>query len=169
MHPNRSCLARPSNQSPFGPLTLLATTGPATTAAQGQGHGTGFLQGRGLCRTHLGLWAGFLWGENGKNVNLPNWKLQHTAVFTSCPNHCLPSKASLPRSNPAHLIFLLKQPNCGLVFFRAPGYIRTSAICRPQVEQCSITQKPNIKNSNERKKQPKEKYKNIPGSGKPCE
>lgn len=45
---SRYCLIGPSNQSLFGPLTFLVTTGLATTAAQGQGHGTGLPWGRGL-------------------------------------------------------------------------------------------------------------------------
>lgn len=45
---SRYCLVGPSNQSPFGPLTLLETTGLTTRAAQGQGHGTGLPWGRGL-------------------------------------------------------------------------------------------------------------------------
>lgn len=92
---SRSCLAGLSNQNLSGPLTLLVTIGPATLAAWGQGHSIGPLWGRDcLCRTQLGTMAGLSATKvkMTKNVNLLNWKLQYTTVFTSCLRSLPPLK-----------------------------------------------------------------------------
>lgn len=91
---SRSCLASLCNQSPFGPLTLLVTTGPATAAAQGQGHRTGLLWGRCcFCRTHLGKWAGPSMRHKGEETKMWTCLTGNSSTPLYLPaasGHCLP-------------------------------------------------------------------------------